>query len=236
MIDFSTRCPPLENPKPALLPGDLNKMFERIVATAPGNRTLTNQERRELAEANITEYTVHVHSRPKEQSSDEHSVITDKSSPPWVITFENFLTPEECQAMIELGYKYEYKRSEDVGEEKFDGSHSSVQSSSRTSENSWCSDFAGCRQEELPNKLHERVATVLGIPANNSEDFQMLKYEHGQFYRRHHGKLLRQLQFCMFFRLVHSRISSSSPLPPLLFFYWQTTFRIKKTVNAGLEF
>lgn len=191
LIDFETRCPKLHNPVPAFLPGDLNKMFERIVATAPGNQTLTAQEKQKLADENMTEYTVHIHSQPPE-SSAEVSVVIDKSMPPWVITFENFLTPQECENMIQLGYKYEYKRSEDVGKRKFDGSHDAVQSEKRTSYNAWCSDFHGCRSEELPHKIHERMSKVMNIPPENSEDFQMLRYEKGAFYRSHHDYIPHQ--------------------------------------------
>ena len=198
MIDFETRCPKLVNPIPGLLPGDLNKMFERIVATAPGNQTsLTEEQQKELAasmgdDVAMPVYTVQVHSRPSDEPSTEVSAILDKSLPPWVVTFDNFLTPEECDAMIQLGYKYEYKRSEDVGAKKFDGSHAGVQSKRRTSENAWCSALAGCRAEELPTRLHNRIATVLNIPPENSEDFQMLKYERNQFYRRHHDYIPHQ--------------------------------------------
>ena len=108
----------------------------------------------------------------------------DKSLPPWVVTFENFLTDAECDALIALGHKYDYKRSEDVGAVKFDGSHDSVRSESRTSENAWCS--GACRDDEIPKRVQERIANVLNIPAENSEDLQILKYEKGQYYRTHH--------------------------------------------------
>jgi prolyl 4-hydroxylase len=173
--------------------GDLNKMFERILREAPGNRTLTEEEKRQLAESNMTEYTVVVYSRPSETPQDEIDIASDKSRPPWVITFENFLTDEECDVLIELGHKYEYKRSEDVGGLKFDGSHDSVKSERRTSENAWCSDFKGCRNEDVPTKIHNRMARVMGIPANNSEDMQLLRYEKGQFYRTHHDFIPHQV-------------------------------------------
>ena len=193
MIDFETRCPKIHNQVPGLLPGDLNKMFQRIVDTAPGNKTLSRAEQQALAQSNMTEYTVHVHSQPGSNPDDQDiSVVNDKSMPPWVITFENFLTPQECQDMIQLGYKYKYKRSEDVGKRKFDGSHDAVQSEKRTSYNAWCSDMNGCRAEELPRAIHERIATVLDIPADNSEDFQMLRYEKGAFYRTHHDYIPHQ--------------------------------------------
>jgi prolyl 4-hydroxylase len=185
MLDIQTRCPPLEDVDPVFHPGDLNKMFERIVRTAPANRTLNDKEKEPL-ESGMTDYAVVVHSQPSSEAATEVSAVLDSSLPPWVITLENFLTPEECDAMIELGYKYGYERSEDVGALKFDGTHEGVQNDRRTSENAWCSTFQGCRQQEIPMLIHERMAKVMQIPVNNSEDLQVLRYEEGQFYRTHH--------------------------------------------------
>jgi hypothetical protein len=43
-----------------------------------------------------------VHSRPSDAPSTEISLSKDKELPPWVITFDNFIAPEECEAMIQL--------------------------------------------------------------------------------------------------------------------------------------
>jgi len=188
MIDINKRCPPLpDDVEPALAPGGLNAMFERIIATAPGNNT-------DIAlEAGMTNYTVVIHSRPAPTVDEEEALSTttpsrerDLEQPPWLITFHNFLTEEECEAMIALGHTSVYERSKDVGALQTDGSYDSVVSTSRTSENAWCSHQKKCRSQEVPNRIHERIATVTGIKANHSEDFQILKYEPGQFYRRHH--------------------------------------------------
>jgi prolyl 4-hydroxylase len=189
---MAARCPPLPDAIPALTPGDLNKMLERIVETAPGNRTLTEEERKQLAADEMTEYSVVVHSRPSDAPATEISLAKDKELPPWVITFENFITPEECEAMIQLGYKYEYKRSADVGVQKFDGSHEAKESKGRTSENAWCSMRHGCRNETIPTRIHNRMSKVMRIPAENSEDLQLLKYEVGQYYNTHHDYIPHQ--------------------------------------------
>lgn len=183
---MNVRCPKLTDVEPALKPGDLNKMFERIVETAPGNRTLTAEEKKALQDEKIPEYSVVVHSRPNDSPATEVSLDNDKKLPPWLITFENFLTPEECEALIQLGFKYGYKRSKDVGAKKFDGSHEAKESKGRTSENAWCSVKEGCREEDIPKRIHERAAKIMGIPPPNSEDLQILKYEVGQFYNTHH--------------------------------------------------
>lgn len=130
---MNVRCPPLDDDvRPGLLPGELNAMFERIVSTAPGNSTNNNIE----IEDRMRNYTVHVHSRPKPLNEGEQSVsiFRDLEEPPWIITFDNFMSAEECEHLIKLGYKSKYERSEDVGEIRVDGSFGSVQSAKRTSE------------------------------------------------------------------------------------------------------
>lgn len=125
----------IEDAIPGLEPGTLNKMFERIVATAPGTRSLTDAERRELKENNTTEYSVTVLSRPSDEPATEISRKNDLL-PPWVVSFENFIADEECDELIRLGYEHGYKRSADVGKQKFDGTFESIENSRRTSENS----------------------------------------------------------------------------------------------------
>jgi prolyl 4-hydroxylase len=103
---------------------------------------------------------------------------------PWVLTFENFLTDEEADRMVELGFKQGYERSADVGGYKFDGSVEGVVSSGRTSTNAWCSDE--CDADPVTRALWKRIEQVTGVPENNSEHFQILRYEEGQFYNVHH--------------------------------------------------
>jgi len=102
------------------------------------------------------------------------------------------VTEEECKHLIELGHINNYERSEDVGKLLPDGSFDSVQSTGRTSENSWCSHRNNCRNDTLVQRVHDRIAKVTGIPADNSEDLQLLKYEPGQFYKTHHDYIEHQ--------------------------------------------
>ena len=193
LIDMESRCPPLSDAKPALKPGDLNPMFQRIVDTAPGNRTLSDEERRELQSQGTPEYTVHVFSRPQASSWNAISREIDKENPPWVIVLDNFTTPEECKKMIQLGHEEGYERSKDVGHtQKFDGSFDAVQSRGRTSENAWCSERSGCRNDPIIQDVMNRIGRILDIDPRNSEDLQLLKYEKGQFYNSHHDYIQHQ--------------------------------------------
>jgi len=184
LIDMESRCPKIPDAIPALKPGDLNRMFEKFVETAPGNRTLTDEDRRKLRGAEMTEYSVTVHSRPSDDPVSE--------ALPWIISLDDFLTDEECDSIIQHGFDTGYKRSEDVGKQKFDGTVDSTQSKGRTSENAWCSTRNGCREELIPKRILDRMSTILGIPSGNSEDLQILKYEVGQFYHTHHDYIPHQ--------------------------------------------
>jgi len=189
---MNNRCPQNPDAIPALRPGDLNKMFERIIKVAPGNRTLTEEERQELEKSEMTEYSIIAHSRPSVGPATKVDLSSDKNLPPWVITLENFITDEECDALIQHGYNAGYKRSEDVGTQKFDGTVDSKKSTGRTSENAWCSSRNGCREATIPKRILNRISSVIGIPPENSEDLQILKYEVGQFYNTHHDYIPHQ--------------------------------------------
>jgi len=202
-IDYNNRCGKRDpNLVPGLRPGELNLMFERIVETAPGNASDTTQfaaANGEIQDDGMPIYTVTVHSRPKSPSPkpDDNGVIPinrklDGEESPWVITFDNFLTDEECDHLIQLGYQNEYKRSTDVGKRQVDGTYSNHQSTTRTSENSWCSTKSGCRADPIVERVMKRLETMTGVPTENYEDFQMLKYQTGQFYRSHHDYIDHQ--------------------------------------------
>jgi prolyl 4-hydroxylase len=194
LIDMTNRCPPLASGvKQALYPGDLNKMLERIVDEAPGNQTLTAEMQRKLENNNTPAYTVQVLSRPSKEPASEVSIVNDKSLPPWLVVFDNFITDDECEAMIHLGYKYKYQHSVNIGARTFDGTHEAVINSNRTSKNTFCSEFVGCRDQEIPSRILARMGTVMAITLQHSEDLQLIKYEKGQFFRLHHDFVDHQI-------------------------------------------
>lgn len=202
-IDYNLRCGERDpNAVPALQPGEMNLMFQRIVDTAPGNQSDEARlaaERKEVQENGTPIYTVTVHSGPETSTPPvgEDGVIfadkkRDEAESPWVVTFDNFLTDEECEHLIQQGYKNGYKRSTDVGAKQVDGSFGVHQSTGRTSENSWCDPKSGCRQDPIAHRVMQRIANVTGITSDNYEDFQLLKYQPGQFYRAHHDYISHQ--------------------------------------------
>ena len=114
-------------------------MFQRIIDEAPWNQTFSDLESYDytkIAGGILTNYSVTVISSPNDRDtkkSDKLSIGNDKKSPPWIVVFDNFLTEEECETLIQLGYDAGYKRSEDVGSKQHaDGTFDSVQSKGRT--------------------------------------------------------------------------------------------------------
>lgn len=138
--------------EPIYKPGDMNAMFENIF------------ER-------FSHYNPTALSTPK-----------DGPDKPWVVTFENFLTHEEVDAIIATNTHFE--RSTDTGTSNEFGETGRVLSQGRTSSNSWCRDE--CRSHPLVQSAVNKIVEVTGVPSENYESFQVLKYELGQRYTVHH--------------------------------------------------
>ena len=176
-------CPPAGT-KPAVQPGGIHDMFERIVTSAPGNNTEID------IEEEMTNYTVQIISKPGERAMDPS---VEMNNYPWIITLDNFLTDEECDRLVELGDMVGFTRSHDTGEVKADGSYEAIESDGRTSSDAFCSYPSNCRSDDVAQRVHERIAKVTGIPSGNSEDLQILRYNEGEKYGFHHDFVDQQL-------------------------------------------
>jgi len=120
LLNVANRCPMDQNAadNDALKPGDINRMFERI-ATDPF----------------FKQYEPIVLSRPTYAPGDTADTASYNIGI-WLIMFENALSNEEADRMIEFGEIEGYERSEDMGDELPDGTYSSNVSPGRTSYNS----------------------------------------------------------------------------------------------------
>lgn len=162
LIDFDTRCPYDASAPTVWNPGNgLNAMFERI-ATDP----------------HFQQYSPTIHFQPNPPSD------SDTKEGPWVVTLDNFLTPEECDTLIHLGGEEGYEQSMDVGEKKFDGSYAGFKNSHRTSTNAWCTE--NCHDVINRTGVMHKMENLTAIPDANAEYLQLLKYDVGQFYKQHH--------------------------------------------------
>lgn len=97
------------------------------------------------------------------------------SRDPWVITLDGFLSPEEADGLLQAGGKA-WSRS-------LAGDGVQV---ARTSSTSWC--HGECVRDTVVSRVQERMDRVTGIPAEHAEFLQMLRYEPGQYYKRHHDQ------------------------------------------------
>lgn len=108
--------------------------------------------------------------------------VTVHSHDPWVVTFDNFMTDDESNAIIEVVDTWE--RSTDTGTMNEYGVEGRTLSTSRTSSNAWCRE--DCEALPQVQSVIGKIEQVTQIPYDNYESFQILRYETGQFYRAHH--------------------------------------------------
>ena len=175
-LHVETRCPmPEDDSGDAFRPGDLDKMFERI-----------------LTDPFYQQYEPIAVSRPTLAPGDTLETASYKVGGPWMILFEKAVTDEEADRLVELGGEEGYKRSEDVGTKQADGTYTSVQNSGRTSTNAWCT--GACYEDPLARRVMDRISNITGTPEMNSEHLQLLKYEKTQFYQRHTDYIDFQLE------------------------------------------
>ncbi len=118
-----------------------------------------------------------IHARPGQK-------IGKFDDAPWVVTLENFLTDEECDALIQWGKDVGYEQSTDVGKVLPDGTFEKKKSSGRTSVTAWCLD--DCYTDNTTQQVLRKLENLTGIPDNNGEYLQLLRYEEEQFYTIHH--------------------------------------------------
>lgn len=97
-----------------------------------------------------------------------------KRDDPWEepILVENILTTEECEAIIKKTDP-NFKPSEVVGRTDRDPQ--------RTSETAWIS-----KNDPLVQKLVQIAQDLSGMPVENCEDIQVVRYRPGTFYNAHH--------------------------------------------------
>jgi prolyl 4-hydroxylase len=175
-LSIETRCPiDLEKMPNTWRPGDVNEYFTN----------LTTMEK-------YAKYAPRVLSRPSLLPGDTEKTVDYLVGGPWAVLLENFLSEEEAERLIELGAEEGYKRSSDVGKVRFDGTYDSKIGSGRTSYNSWCQN--SCYNDTTAQKVIQRITDVTNIPEENSENLQMLRYEVGEYYQKHHDYIQYQTE------------------------------------------
>ena len=173
MLSIEARCPVDPEVPNAWKPGDIHLLFNDLSSNP-----------------DFKKYEPQVHSRPDYAPGDNETTAKYQIGP-WVVTFDNFLSHEEADRLIELGASEGYERSSDVGKMRFDGTYESNVNNGRTSHNAWCQK--ACYNDTLAQQVIHRIAEVTRIPETNSEYLQLLRYQEGQYYRTHHDLIQHQL-------------------------------------------
>ena len=151
------------NGKDALEKGGMDALFEGMVRVAVDSG-----------------WRPEVLSRPRREGGDDDVPCEeDVANPcgvhvgPWVITLNDFVSDREISYLKDWGANAGYERSQ-AGDEIID---------SRTSSHAWCNE--GCYDDPMMVELRERIVAVTGIPEENYECLQLLKYTAGTYYRPH---------------------------------------------------
>jgi prolyl 4-hydroxylase len=162
-MDVDIRCK-VHPAVDALNPFDLDRRYEQIT-TNPA----------------FEQYGRKVVSRPSYAPGDTIETA-DYQLGPWIVVFDNALTDEEADTLVELGSNVGYTRSEALVTGLQTEQAASVDSQ-RTSTTAWCK--SGCAQDPTVQRVMNRIATITGIGVANYENLQLLRYEKGQFYKLH---------------------------------------------------
>ena len=199
-LHYDTRCAADPNDPHAWAPGDLNRMFERMVHDITHNNITHNnnnkknndtkttqgqEEEQESVNNNSTDdgssnqtttrkpMEVTVLSRPSYIPGDDATTATYKIGP-WVIYIDHFISEEEAKQLIYLGYEEGYEVSQGVGDvDEETGEFEDIVADSRTSTNAWCDEK--CINDPLVQNVLTRMEQMTGIPTENSESLQLLK-------------------------------------------------------------
>jgi len=127
-----------------------------------------------MNEQNLTvkEQTIFNHIGNKIKTRDREIQILAKVDEPLVVLLGNVLSDEECDKLIQL--------SQDKLKRSKVGSNRQV-NDIRTSS----SMFFEEGENELVTRIENRLSEVMGIPVENGDGLQILKYEPDQQYKEH---------------------------------------------------
>lgn len=113
-------------------------------------------------------------------AGNPRGTVSVHSSSPWVVSIDNFLSPDEADALLAAGGADWSRSLAGDGVQQV-----------RTSSTSWCRER--CLQDPTVIAVQRRVEELTGVPVENAEYMQALRYEPGQFYRvRRARRVLRR--------------------------------------------
>ena len=155
----------------ALKPGGVETAYRRLVGL--------QQPTPELGELLKNVGKVTVHSAPEDVAASLNASIVG----PWIVTIDDFITKREANEIVGT-VNQSFSRSTDQGAVDQYGEQQKVVSTGRTSENAWCT--TQCEAARATKDVTRKIEIVTGVPKENYESFQVLRYLPGQYYRSHH--------------------------------------------------
>ena len=158
-LDIKKRCPVNRTTPGLFAPGDLHRMYERIVQ-------------------DFAIYQPKIHSKPSGDPQDQ--TVLDG---PWILTLESFLTPGEANNLIDVAQRRGLKPSIGRVVKNTDGTYERLQAEYRTSSSAYCHDE--CYVDDVSRQFNRKIESVTGTPHSHSTFLHFLRYEESQFYRRH---------------------------------------------------
>ena len=180
LVDFDVRCP-IDTGTNIFKPGDMNAMFERLLQEA--GRDVASFSKKNLPTGGsvpgigeLTVITSPYHDPPRDEDEEEISPL------PWVMSIDGFLSDEECNRLTEIGESQGYRKSKVASDVR--GVYK--ESKGRTSYNTFCGE--SCANDPIVKRVIERMTNLTGIPYANYEGLQLVRYEPGQFYKKHHDE------------------------------------------------
>ena len=108
-------------------------------------------------------------------NSDERESVNILAKDPYVATYDNVLTDEECQHFIDIS-------RESLKRALVSENNKGVVSAGRTGSNTWIQHD----HDEITKEVGERIANIVGMPLKNAEAFQVIYYGITQEYRQHY--------------------------------------------------
>jgi len=196
VLELKNKCRLDPEGKDAIEAGGMDALFERMVRLADFSNwqpTVLSRPTKKI-EMNADNTYTSILSCEEDVTNPCNAQIG-----PWVITLENFITPEEISNFLKWGADIGYERSQ-AGDEIIEA---------RTSSHAWCND--DCFDDAIVKSVRQRIVSVTGIPEENYECLQLLKYEPDQYYRPHndfiekhvdHAHGSRLLTFFIYFNEV----------------------------------
>ena len=109
-------------------------------------------------------------------STLRHPPASDQGTGSWIVQYDNFTTPLEAKALIDMAHASGWARGS--------GGSTRAQRATRTNAVAWCQ--GSCLANPLVERVLRKMEQVTGVSRAYYEPMQLLRYNEGEFFRRHH--------------------------------------------------